>query len=152
MHSTSLPETPDRVLDGLRQLAEQHPVRLALRGSSMTPALCPGARVEVAPARCYVPGDVIAFRAPGGEIRVHRLIGLLPSLRTGLRYVARSDATGAWDAAIEPSKVLGRVVAVDGAAWSSRPGERRLALRDFAAGLARRALGAVKRRSRWPST
>ena len=74
----------------------------------MEPWLRDGDRVQVAPARVYWPGDAIAFRGPEGDLRVHRLIGYLPS-PSGLRLVAHADAGRGPDVPLALDQVVGRV-------------------------------------------
>ena len=98
----------DGALRALRQLAAEAPLAMLVQGRCMEPSLRQGQRVEIAPARFYWPGDAIAFRAPGGELRLHRLIGYLPGWR-GLRLVAQADAARGPDPPVPLDRVLGRV-------------------------------------------
>ncbi len=65
----------EEVLSALRELGIEQRLRIRVRGFSMAPDLPDGATVEVSPRRIYLPGDVIAFVAPKGELRIHRVLG-----------------------------------------------------------------------------
>ena len=67
--------------------------------------------MRVAAARCYLPGDVVVFRAAGGGLVAHRLLGY--RLRAGrLALVTRGDACPVHDAPVLLEAVLGRVETV----------------------------------------
>jgi len=53
---------------------------VAVRGTSMLPALRSGDLAVVFPARAYLPGDVVAYRSPlaGGRVLIHRVVGYGP--------------------------------------------------------------------------
>ncbi|HYG61388.1 MAG TPA: S24/S26 family peptidase [Thermoanaerobaculia bacterium] len=97
--------------EAVRDLAREAPVAITVRGLSMAPRLRDGDRVEIAPARFYRPGDVVAFRNADGHLIVHRLLGY--RLRAGrLACVTRGDAAPLPDAPIPFANLLGRVVRV----------------------------------------
>ena len=74
----------------------------------MVPLLADGQTVEIAGARRYRPGDVIAFASADGGLVVHRVIGYRPR-RGRLLLQTRADASGRLDPPVEPARVLGRV-------------------------------------------
>jgi hypothetical protein len=97
----------DKLLDTLRDLAREHPLEVEVHGGCMEPLLIDGARVKVAPARFYWPGDVIVFRAADGRLLAHRLLGYRP-LHGRLACVTRGDGCVVADAPVPLSQVLGR--------------------------------------------
>jgi hypothetical protein len=101
------PSSP-RVFAAIRELAREEPVTVTVRGDCMAPLLADGERVEVAPARRYWPGDVVALRAADGRLLVHRLLGY--RWRAGrLLYVTRGDRCPAVDVPVPLADLLGRV-------------------------------------------
>ena len=98
------------VFAALRDLAREGPVEVTVRGGCMAPLLLDGARVRVAAARVYLPGDVVVFRAADGRLLVHRLLGYRPHAGR-LALVARGDACAVHDAPVPLRAVLGRVEA-----------------------------------------
>jgi hypothetical protein len=97
--------------EALRELAREAPVEVGVRGDCMAPLFAGGDRVRVAAARCYLPGDVVVFRAAGGGLVAHRLLGY--RLHAGrLALVTRGDACPAHDAPVPLAAVLGRVETV----------------------------------------
>ena len=106
------PETVSEtgVFAALRELAREAPVEVRVRGDCMAPLLADGARVRVAAARLYWPGDVVVFRAADGRLLAHRLLGY--RLHAGaLALVTRGDACAVHDAPVPLARVLGRVAA-----------------------------------------
>jgi len=97
-----------RVLGALRDLANEKCLSIRVRGDSMAPILPDGSTVEVAPRNVYLPGDVIAFAAPNGSLRVHRVIGYQPDV-SGWQLVTKGDNTTWIDTPIAVDQVLGRV-------------------------------------------
>jgi len=66
-----------------------------------------GERVTVTPARCYWPGDVVAFQTAQGRIAVHRLLGY--RLVAGrLAWVTRGDRCASPDPPPGRERWLGR--------------------------------------------
>ena len=70
----------------------------------MAPDLSDGATVEISPRKFYFPGDVIAFLAPNGELRVHRVLGY-----RWKRLVTKGDNASWIDPPIAFDRVLGLV-------------------------------------------
>jgi hypothetical protein len=98
------------LLDAVRELAREGPVRVTVRGSCMAPVHPDGALVEVVPARFYWPGDIVAFAGPDGRLRLHRLLGYRPVLaRPALRAVTRGDGCPDPDPPVPLSRLAGRV-------------------------------------------
>lgn len=107
----SSPRSP-AVLDAVRELAREGPVCVTVRGSCMAPVHGDGERVEVAPARFYWPGDVVAFAGPDGRLRLHRLLGYRPVVlggSGGIHAVTRGDACPDPDPPVPVSRLVGRV-------------------------------------------
>lgn len=97
--------------EALRELAREAPVEVGVRGDCMAPLFAGGDRVRVAAARLYLPGDVVVFRAAGGGLVAHRLLGY--RLHAGrLALVTRGDACPVHDAPVPLAAVLGRVETV----------------------------------------
>jgi hypothetical protein len=92
----------------LRDLAREAPVEVRVRGDCMAPGVADGERVRVAARRCYLPGDVIVFRAADGRLAAHRLLGYRPHAGA-LALVTRGDACPVHDAPVPLAAVLGRV-------------------------------------------
>jgi hypothetical protein len=125
----------------LRELAREAPVEVEVRGDCMAPFLADGARVRVAAARFYWPGDVVVFRAPAGRLLAHRLLGY--RLYAGsLALVTRGDSCPVHDAPVPLDRVLGRIEAA-----APGLGGRADALRRFF-GLALARLGRLRSRRR----
>ena len=102
---------PGLPFEAVRDLAREAPVAVTVRGVSMAPRLVDGDRVEIAPARLYWPGDVVAFRNADGHLIVHRFLGY--RLRAGrLACVTRGDAASLPDAPVPLGSLLGCVVRV----------------------------------------
>jgi hypothetical protein len=133
-----------RLLRGARELAAERPLAATVRGGSMAPLLADGDRVELAPARWPLPGDVVAFQAVDGRLVVHRLLGYRWSAG-GLACVTQGDASPDPDPPVPRDRLLGRVVAPSGAlpSLAVRAGAAgallRRGLRKLARGLARGA-------------
>jgi signal peptidase I len=110
MPAASHRSRPELPFDAVRDLAREAPVTVTVRGGSMSPLLADGDRVEIAPARFYWPGDVVAFRAGDGLI-LHRFLGYR---RYGgrLAAVTRGDAAPRPDSPVSLDRLLGRVVRV----------------------------------------
>lgn len=106
--STLEPLRPD-LFEALRDLAREGPVEVTVRGSCMAPRFADGERVRVAAARFYLPGDIVAFQAGDGRLRLHRLLGYRPG-GTGIALITRGDGCPCHDGAVPLRRLLGRVV------------------------------------------
>jgi hypothetical protein len=95
------------------------PVRI--RGDCMAPELADGATVMVKRRRVYLPGDIVVFRTPAGDLAAHRVLGWRPA---GL--VTKGDGCILHDAPVQGGAILGAVVTRVTLRW------RRRALVDFA--------------------
>lgn len=93
---------------GLRELASEKPLRMRVVGGCMAPLAREGELVEIAPARFYWPGDVIAFRHLDGTLVLHRLMGYRPRLGR-LQLITKGDSSPSWDAALAIDQVIGKV-------------------------------------------
>jgi hypothetical protein len=133
--AVAVPAWGGRLGAAARSLARELPLTLTVRGHCMAPRLRDGDRVEVAPARRYWPGDVVAFETPQGRIAVHRLLGYRP-LAGRLALVTRGDRCREADAPLAVARLIGR------AAVPASAADRWCAALAFL-GL---ALGAVRRR------
>lgn len=132
----------ERVAQALRQLADEEPVCVVVRGDSMLPLLEDGDRVEIVARARYLPGDIVAFRRADQRLCVHRLLGFRPT-RGGWRMVTRGDAARALDPPLEPEQVLGRIVGGDCATRAFRVPirDRAVAIARFCAAAARKLVG-----------
>ena len=102
----SLEETADR---GLRSLAADGPLRIAVTGNCMEPFFQEGQIVELAARRFFLPGDIVAFRPPGrGPRRLHRVLGYR-FYQGRVCLVTRGDRIRRTDPPVPSDKVLGRV-------------------------------------------
>ena len=108
-----------RTIAFLRELADAEPVTLRLRGDCMAPMLPSGASIRVQKRRFYLPGDVVVFRTPAGDLAAHRLLGYR---RAGL--VTKGDHCVDHDAPVPRSAVIG---AIEGVRVRSRDRVRALA-------------------------
>jgi hypothetical protein len=92
----------------LQSVCDEEPLCITARGDCMAPLITDGARLQVAPARRYYPGDVIVCRAVNGRYRVHRLLG---SARwRGRRvFVTRGDNSTQVDGRVGAGDLLGKV-------------------------------------------
>lgn len=108
--SEAPPEPRARLLRGVRELAAEGPLGVRVRGGSMAPLLKDGHRVEIAPARWPLPGDLVAFEAADGRLVVHRLLGYRWTAG-GLACVTQGDASPSPDLPVPRGRLLGRVVA-----------------------------------------
>lgn len=97
-----------QLFEALRDLAREGPVEVTVRGSCMAPRIADGERVQIAAARVYWPGDVVAFRAGDGRLRLHRLLGYRPWGR-GIALVTRGDHCPCHDGAVPLDHLLGRI-------------------------------------------
>jgi hypothetical protein len=134
-----------RLLRGVRELAGERPLAATVRGGSMAPLLADGDRVELAPARWPLPGDVVAFQAGDGRLVVHRLLGYRWAAG-GLACVTQGDASPRPDPPVARARLLGRVVAP--ARALPTPSARARALAAFARRVLGRAARAFARRPR----
>ena len=132
-----------KTVAAVRALAAEGPVTATVRGGSMLPRLADGDRVEIARARFYLPGDVVAFHAGEGRIVVHRLLGYR-LYRGRLACVTRGDAVPQLDAPVPLGQLLGRVVSHPGPAPLAPPRARLAALGAFL-GLVVRRVGRIVR-------
>ena len=101
------PLLPSR-FEALRDLAREAPVEVTVRGSCMAPRIADGARVRIASARIYWPGDVVAFRSGDGRLRLHRALAYRP-WKGRIALVTRGDHCPCHDGAIPRDRILGRV-------------------------------------------
>jgi len=102
---------------------------LRIRGDCMAPELVDGATVVVKRRRLYLPGDIVVFRTPAGDLAAHRVLGWRPA---GL--VTKGDGCVAHDAPVPRQALLGAVVTRIGA------GRRLGAMADFVRLVARRII------------
>lgn len=97
------------------ELAGGGPLRLEVRGDSMLPALRPGDRVllqPVAPGDLRM-GDLVAVRR-GRQAVTHRVIG-----RRAGAWLLKGDNRWRADPPLDPGRLLGKVVAVEGSAGAA---------------------------------
>lgn len=115
----------------LRELASEERVTLRVQGECMEPRISTSESVAVHKRRLYLPGDVIVFLTPAGDLAVHRVLGY-----RGRRLVTQGDHCVAHDAPVARDAIIG---AVDGLRVPLR--ERAAALARFARIVARRLRG-----------
>ncbi|HEX7154591.1 MAG TPA: S24/S26 family peptidase [Thermoanaerobaculia bacterium] len=99
-----MPVIDRRAFEFLRELAAGEGVTVRVRGDCMEPLIAAGAEVRVTRKRVYLPGDVIVFRTPSGELAAHRLLGYRAS---GL--VTKGDHCVQHDAPVTRSMVIGAI-------------------------------------------
>lgn len=105
-----LPPEPllPQLFEAVRDLAREGPVEITVRGGCMAPVLADGERVQVAAVRFCWPGDLIAFQAGDGRLRLHRVLGYRP-WKGRLALVTRGDGCPCHDGPVPLGRVLGRV-------------------------------------------
>jgi len=94
--------------DALRDLAREGPVEVTVRGSCMAPRIADGERVRVAAARFCWPGDLVAFQAGDGRLRLHRVLGYRP-WKGKIALITRGDGCPCHDGPVPLGRVLGRM-------------------------------------------
>lgn len=87
-------------------LARQGRFRWPLRGTSMMPTLPPDCEVEIVPPGERIPLGALIVFASGSSLVIHRLVH-----RTHRYWVAQGDGRWQPDPHLNPSQVLGVVVA-----------------------------------------
>lgn len=104
-------------------------VRFRATGGSMRPSIREGDILVVAPTRpdALSPGDIV-FSRVGRKLTAHRLVKVIradaPEGRAGapFRVVCRGDAACAPDLPLDPSQILGKVIAVEASVCRRRWG------------------------------
>jgi len=91
-----------RISTLLREIASKEAVSLRPRGACMAPVLRESEAVPVRARRVYLPGDVVVFRTPAGDLAMHRVLGFRP---TGL--VTKGDACDVHDAPVRAEDIIG---------------------------------------------
>lgn len=75
----------------------------------MLPFVRDGARLDLAPSRFHLPGDILVFADRQGRLVAHRFLG--PYLQGGrLRLLLKGDAAPGPDEGVPPAAVVGRLV------------------------------------------
>jgi hypothetical protein len=97
------------LLAGVRSLASEDGITFRVAGVCMAPSLADGARITVAGARFYWPGDVVAFLSASDRFVLHRVIGYRPTAARLLLWT-QADESAAPDAPVPMERVLGRVM------------------------------------------
>lgn len=93
-----------RAVSVLRDLAREGSSTVVVRGACMEPLLHSGDAVSVRARRIYLPGDVIVFRTPAGELAAHRVLGWRPA---GL--ITKGDHCDVHDAPVARTEIVGAV-------------------------------------------
>lgn len=93
-----------RAVTVLRDLAREGHSSVIVRGHCMEPLLASGEAVSVRARRVYLPGDVIVFRTPAGELAAHRVLGW----RTA-GIVTKGDHCHEHDAPVARTEIVGAV-------------------------------------------
>jgi phage repressor protein C with HTH and peptisase S24 domain len=119
----------------LRELARDERVTLRVRGDCMEPGIAAGEAVTVRRRRLYLPGDVIVFRTPAGDLAAHRVLGY-----RGRGIVTQGDRCTLHDAPVAREAIIG---AVEGLRVPLR--ERAAAMARFARIVTWRVAGRVTR-------
>ena len=88
----------------LQELAVEGETSVRVRGDCMNPQVVEGGKVQVRARRFYLPGDVLVFRTPAGDLAVHRVLGWRPD---GL--VTRGDRCSGHDATVTREAIVGAV-------------------------------------------
>lgn len=97
-------------LEALRGLVREAPVEVTVRGSCMAPRLADGERVRIAAARFCWPGDLVAFQAGDGRLRLHRVLGYRP-WQGRIALITRGDRCPCHDSPVPLDRLLGRAAA-----------------------------------------
>jgi hypothetical protein len=87
-------------------LAHQGRFRWQMRGASMLPTLPPDCEIEIVPPPAAIPLGALVVFAGNASLVVHRLVHRTPS-----RLLTQGDNRRGPDAWLQPSQVLGVVVA-----------------------------------------
>ena len=93
-----------RIATTLQELARSEAIPLRTRGTCMEPLLRDGAVTSVTARRFYLPGDVVVFRTPAGDLAAHRVLGFRTA---GL--VTKGDGCVIHDAPVPRRDVIGAV-------------------------------------------
>ena len=129
--------SPDTLAHGLRDAVRRNPpLWLDATGSSMEPVIGTDERIGVVPGEQPRWGEVWLFCDDAGRVLAHRCLG---RSRSGYRF--RGDARPRADPLVTPARLVGRVVAVEGATGIRSLGERDR----WGRGLVRAADGEVRR-------
>lgn len=118
--------------DTLKALAADGPMTLVVDGQCMGDSLPDGSQVRVARQRIYWPGDIVVYGRGDGKLVSHRLLGLLPGI-TGWLVLTTADNAAEPDMPTSLSRVVGKVLSVDGEPTSCPPGTRLLAVLRYVA-------------------
>jgi signal peptidase I len=95
----------------LKELAGEAPVSMRIAGDCMEPLIASGATISVRKQRFYLPGDVIVFRTPAGDIAAHRLLGYrMSGGRAAL--VTKGDRCTLHDAPVPLAMIVGAIAGV----------------------------------------
>jgi hypothetical protein len=87
-------------------------VRFRAEGVSMYPTIRAGETITVAPAAEVRLGDIALYRAERGLI-AHRVVGIRRANDTASVFLARGEARGSGEEAVEERDVLGKVLTVE---------------------------------------
>lgn len=91
-------------------LREGEALTLTVNGECMMPTLGPGSCITAQKANRYLPGDVLVFTTSHDSMLVHRLLGTLP----GERLLCKADREPRPDALLPITRVVGRVIEIEG--------------------------------------
>jgi signal peptidase I len=91
-----------RAVSVLRDLAREGSSTVVVRGACMEPLLHSGDALSVRARRLYLPGDVIVFRTPAGELAAHRVLGWRPA---GL--ITKGDHCDVHDGPVARKEIVG---------------------------------------------
>ena len=113
--------SPNPVHDLLREIATER-LSLTVAGNCMGEVLPPGSRIEIRGTRILLPGDLVVVPA-GDTLVVHRVIGRYRRSRVA-KVLTQADNAMRPDMAVPLSRVIGRVVSVDGHPLNITPRSR----------------------------
>lgn len=131
-------------LNWLRELAAKADLSLQVSGHCMEPMLSTGNQIRVQAQRMYFPGDVLAVCVPGGQLRVHRLIGYRFH-RGAVALITAPDNQIGYDPPVVLERVIGKVVS----AVADRQHSIQVAGKDRVRALARFSTYVWQRLTRW---
>ena len=92
----------------MRSLLGKEAVTVTVHGECMQPLIRDRAQLQVTPARCYLPGDVVVVLSSTGTYLVHRVLGIYWK-GGAIKILTRADNSTRPDSAVGLDALLGKV-------------------------------------------